>query len=55
MKTIKDYSYEDIAEGYIQMGDINLEISQEFFHLEEEGEKIHNGMGTKRKKIERKI
>lgn len=46
------YTYDEIAEGYICMGEINLEISEEFFHLEEEGENISNGMGATRKKVE---
>lgn len=38
MKTI---NYAEMARGYQEMGAINLAISQEFFHLENEGEKVY--------------
>jgi len=30
----------EMANGYVFMGDINLSISRDYFHLEDEGEKF---------------
>lgn len=36
---MRKINHEEIGQAYIEMGAINLQISQEFFHLEEEGAK----------------
>lgn len=38
----KALCYEEMAKGYMEMGDINLEISQEDNHLENEAEMIRS-------------
>ncbi|WP_201741781.1 hypothetical protein [Bacillus sp. AM1(2019)] len=35
-------SYEDMAKGYMEMGDLNLEISQEDNHLENEADMVRS-------------
>lgn len=34
-------NYDEMAKGYQEMAEINLTISQEFFHLEKEGESLY--------------
>lgn len=38
---MKKFTLTEVAKGYIEMGEINLAISEEFFLLEDEGEKIY--------------
>ena len=43
------FTKEEIAQGYVDMGDINLSISKESFHLESEVMKLgddYYGVGT---------
>jgi hypothetical protein len=40
---------EAMKKGYLEMAEINLILTQEFFHLENEGEKL-NEMGAKETK-----
>lgn len=35
-----------MAEGYLFMADINLQIAKEMFHLEDEGEKLYSEMDS---------
>lgn len=42
-------SMKEMARGYQEMGELNLEISNAYFFLEEEGEKI-NEMGAEKSK-----
>ncbi|MER2008516.1 MAG: hypothetical protein ABS939_13785 [Psychrobacillus sp.] len=46
MRKLREYI--EFAQGYQEMGKINLEISNEMKHLEDEGAKL-NEMGTEKR------
>jgi hypothetical protein len=47
---MKKINLKEMKKGYIEMGEINLLISRDSFHLEEEGEILTYEVATKKTK-----